>query len=180
MWFYYFYEIFAIIYTIFSLVFLVYAFFKITSYLFRQIKSHSRFLGKGSITAYKNYNELISICGNIIDNCKTKSLYSCKEDLMKRLKRYFKVNWDDLRTPIHSKQELQRIAYASITNNSFDMLASGKYHIHYGVLDPTSCASHMMSVYISCLDYAISIGELTETEKQEQIKLLNQLISEVG
>jgi hypothetical protein len=60
------------------------------------------------------------------------------------------------------------------------MLASGRYHVYKGILNPMNCSSNLMLIYDNSMDYGVSIGMITKQEKEEQRKYLLKRISEVG
>lgn len=104
-------------------------------------------------------------------------LLSCKDDLMKAIK----LRVDNL-YDIHTLKvdDTKRFALLLICDVAFGLLASGKYHIYAGELDPLGPGKSMYSVYISAMNLAVKLGYNDEESKNETIKYLNQCISEVG
>ena len=63
---------------------------------------------------------------------------------------------------------------------TFDMLASGRYHLYTGILNPLNCSANLMLVYDNSMSYGVKIGMITKEEKKEQREYLLKCISEVG
>ncbi len=72
------------------------------------------------------------------------------------------------------------IAHTMMAHATFDLLASGKYHLYAGMLNPMSCASNLMDVYKACMEYGVMHNMLDEETRQEQYDYLLKCISEVG
>lgn len=129
----------------------------------------------------KNFNYFFDICAKTIDSYQQHpTKLSCKEDVINIIKRTFEgakqeiAEWDNI------KSECERSINGHLAQVTFDLLASGKYHLYYGVLNPMSCADNLLDVYRASMDYALRIGEITEDIQKEQYELLMSCISKVG
>ena len=72
------------------------------------------------------------------------------------------------------------IAHSLLAHASFDLLASGRYHIYYGVLNPMRCSSCLMAVYNGSMMWAVNKGLIDENTRKEQYSYLIKCIGEVG
>ena len=72
------------------------------------------------------------------------------------------------------------LIYKLISNASFDLLTSGKYHIFRGMLNPMSCAGNLMTVHRKCLKYALENNMITEEQEKEDMDYLIEQIQMVG
>jgi len=104
---------------------------------------------------------------------------SCEEDVIRIIKNELKNRINEL-CDWEKTGNYERLAHALVCQTSFDLLASGKYHLYAGVLNPMSCAKNMKAVYMSTMDYAVDTNQISEEERKEQIDYLNQCIREVG
>ena len=67
-----------------------------------------------------------------------------------------------------------------IFNITWDEVASGNYHLYYGVLNPMRIGPELQSLCVSCLYEFAEKGYISESERDEQISLLQYKISIVG
>ena len=72
------------------------------------------------------------------------------------------------------------MAYMVCANLTFDLLASGRFHLYRGMLNPNSCAPNLLLVYEGCMKYGVSMGMLSEEDRQDQYSYLLERISQVG
>lgn len=129
----------------------------------------------------KNSSRLISICQDLIENYQHQSCKpSCTSDLITLIKsRVLNAkdeisNWKDYDT------DYIQIAHTMLAHATFDLLASGKYHLYRGMLNPMSCAENMMDVYKASMEYAFKKNFIDEKTQKEQFEFLMKCISEVG
>ena len=105
---------------------------------------------------------------------------SCSEDLMEIIKYQIErskievSHWEDYDT------DYIRIAHTMLANSSFDLLASGKYNIYTGVINPMKCGSQLFNVYDRSMEWAVSHKEIDEPTRIEQRNYLMECISKVG
>lgn len=129
----------------------------------------------------KNSTRLLNICKELIEKYQTNdSKPSCEYDLLELIRSRVLaakaeiIEWKD------SDVDYINIAHTMLAHATFDLLASGRYHIYAGVLNPMSCADNLMDVYKASMAYGIKINMLDEETRKEQYKYLLQCISEVG
>lgn len=72
------------------------------------------------------------------------------------------------------------VAHTMLANATFDMLASGRYHLCAGILNPLNCSANLMLVYDKSMAYGVKIGMITKQMQKEQREYLLKCISEVG
>ena len=128
-----------------------------------------------------NAKHLKTICEKLIDDYEGNGMYpSCKEDLMHSVSLKIKAckseiaSWEDYNT------DYIKIAHSMLANLTFDLLASGHYHIYAGVLNPMSCSHKLMNVYKKCMEYALTNKIIDEKTHEEQLQYLRKCISEIG
>ena len=131
----------------------------------------------------RNSKKLLSICveyASQYEKFNAKIAPSCIPDLKQSISQLINnvkkeiSEWDDSDTDYHS------IAHSLLSNTTFDLLASGHYHLFYGILNPMNCSSNLMTVYIKSMEWAVKQGKITDKEKEEQYAYLIKSISQVG
>jgi len=129
----------------------------------------------------KNSTRLLNICGELIDNYQSSDCKpSCKQDLLELIKTRVQsakkeiTEWKDYDT------DYIKIAHTLLAHATFDLLASGAYHIYFGVLNPMSCADNLMDVYKASMKYGVAHNLLDEETKEEQYKYLISRIMNIG
>lgn len=137
------------------------------------------------IRAKKNTSRLLNICSDLIDKYEAEKesnrvVPSCKGDLMALLKGRFSEAQEEIADWKDCDTDYIRIAHSMLAHGTFDLLASGRYHIHYGMLNPMSCAANLMAVYSCAMRRAVETGEITEDIRKEQLEYLHKCIAEVG
>ena len=135
-----------------------------------------------TLKAYNNAMKLLGGCLLAVEKYeKEGSLLapSCSDDISEiLLERFVRAKdefdeWDDT-------VNFEKVAHTMLANATFDMLASGRYHLYAGILNPLNCSSTLMLVYDKAMSYGVRIGMITEKEKAEQRDYLQKCISEVG
>lgn len=135
-----------------------------------------------TLKAYNNAMKLLSCCLIAVEEYEkgvNPVVPSCSDDISMVLLEHFvraKDEFDEWDDSIN----FDKIAHTMLANATFDMLASGKYHLYAGILNPMNCSANLMLVYDKSMDYGIRIGMITEKEKAEQRDYLLKCISEVG
>jgi hypothetical protein len=105
---------------------------------------------------------------------------SCLPDLKKSISCQLRAakneisEWEDYDT------DYDEIAHSMLFHTTFDLLASGHYHMYAGILNPMSCASNLMTINKKVLEWSVSKGNMTEEKKEEQHRLLVQAIMRIG
>ena len=129
----------------------------------------------------RNSKRLIEICCDLIEKYQANSLKpSCKNDLMNTINDRLVESKDEISEWKDYDTDYIKIAHTLLANASFDLLASGQYHLHYGVLNPMSCANNLMDVYKASMKYALNNNYIDEATLNEQYNYLLQCISSVG
>ena len=131
----------------------------------------------------KNAKRLIDICEHFIDEYEsqsTKRIPSCKTDLLAEIKARVEADKKDIATWRDYDTDYIKIGHSLLANASFDLLASGHYHIYYGVLNPMKCSACLMAVYNGSMIWAVNKGIIDEDTRKEQYDYLLQCISEIG
>lgn len=126
---------------------------------------------------------LLEICERAIEEFEcddSRSIPSCKEDLMASIKNELTTVQEELSKEYFDDRDYLRIAHTLLANKAFDLLASGNYHIYYGELNPLSCASNLMKVYQKSMEYGVNSNIITGEERREQYEYLLRCISQVG
>lgn len=129
----------------------------------------------------RNFKKLINSCIATIHTYEPENSItpSCEPDLISCIKTIVSQSQDNPSTWDDKEVDYIKIANALICNAAFDLLASGRYHLSRGVLNPMSCASNLFAVYNKALDYAITIHQIDSQTKEEQLKLLHKQIAAI-
>lgn len=123
--------------------------------------------------------ELVKTTRDLIKNYqKHTHLPSCEDDIMKIVNAMVRPNKKEL-DKYPEKIDIVKVAHSWLSNFSFDLLTSGRYHLQAGTLNPLSCAENLMDVYKASMEYAVKSGEINEETKKEQYELLLKRISEL-
>lgn len=126
------------------------------------------------------YDMFLTDCEKTIISYENDSQPSCKEDLMNAIK---EMTHDA--TSSINKGELPPSRYGEfihklLSNCTFDLLASGKYHLYRGMLNPMSCASNLMMVHNKSLEFALQNNMITQKEIEDDSEYLRECIHQVG
>lgn len=117
-------------------------------------------------TEYERYNEKIAP--------------SCLPDLKESISRQIRAaqqeisEWEDYDT------NYDEIAHTMLAHTTFDLLASGRYHLYAGILNPMNCSSNLMTVYKKVMEYGVAHNMLTDDVREEQYRYLISRIMQVG
>lgn len=134
-------------------------------------------------TNEQNAKRLLDLCERFIDRYEALApnvlVPTSKNDLMQRIRRQVEAD-KEIPTWKKSDAEYNKFANILLANASFDLLASGTYHIHYGTLSSTNCSGKMMAVYNGAMKWSVENGYNDEQTRQEQYDYLLKCISEVG
>ena len=131
------------------------------------------------LRAFRNSHVLLSLCSQIIRRYEYGCVSSCKDDLLQAIKTAVKADpsiasWEDETT------NYEKLAHVCIANKAFDLLASGRYHIYTGTLNPVGCAPSLLRVYTAAISWACTNRFITEEERDQQLALLSDRIGSVG
>lgn len=130
----------------------------------------------------QNKQYFLNLCEALIEQYETKGRgRSSKTILMIEINH--EIECDPGRKSFFAKidqKKYEEVANSFLCNISFDKLASGQFHLYYGILNPMSEANNLMAIYKGSMNWALTNGKITEEEKEEQFRYLNHLISQVG
>ena len=128
-----------------------------------------------------NSKRLLDLCESLIDQYETHNEKpSCKSDMLTRLTAMIVAAKKEVSNWNNDEINYPKIAHSMLANVSFDLLASGKYHLYRGTLNPTSCSDNLMDVYRSSMKYGLDAGFFSEYDRNDQYSYLLELISSVG
>ena len=135
-----------------------------------------------TLKAYNNAMKLLGCCLLAVEQYEKESdtlTPSCVDEVSDTLiERFIRAKdefdeWDDA-------VDYDKVAHTMLAHATFDMLASGRYHLYTGILNPLNCSANLMLVYDKAMAYGVKIGMITKEEKKEQRAYLLKCISEVG
>ena len=126
------------------------------------------------------YEKFLSDCEMIIVSYEKETIPSCKSDLIESIKLITSNAKNEINKGLIPYSEYNVLINKLLANCSFDLLASGKYHIHRGQLNPLTCSANLMSVHNESIDYALKNNLITQAQKEEDYKYLIECINNVG
>jgi|GEM_PF-972272 hypothetical protein len=129
----------------------------------------------------RNSARLLNICKELIEKYQTNNCKpSAETDLLELIGSRVTASKAEISEWRDSDTDYIKIAHTMLAHATFDLLASGAYHIYSGMLNPMSCADNLMDIYKACMEYGIQTKLLDEKTREEQYEYLLQCISEVG
>lgn len=129
----------------------------------------------------KNVEKLLNICSELIEEYRQSDIHpSCKPDLMLYVNNIVNASRNEIVQWNIPTTEYITVANKLLAHGSFDLLASGIYHIGRGQLNFMSCAPNLMSVYNKSMEYAVINNLIDKKEKEEQYNYLLERIKQVG
>ena len=130
----------------------------------------------------KNSMRLLNICDELIEKYEGNSgvTMSCKRDLLGQISKAVESGREEIATWKDSEVDYIKVAHTMLAQITFDLLKSGKYHLHAGVLNPMSCANNLMNVYKASMRYAVENHFIDANTREEQYKFLLECISQIG
>ena len=132
--------------------------------------------------AEKNYKKVLDTCNSYIEKYERENregTLSAKEDLDTVIKQQLDASKQELGMWPDSVDYV-KVAHTLLAHSSFDLLATGRYNVYTGVINPMSCAPNLLHIYKKAMEYGKSIGMVTDAEIKEQYDMLMKQISEVG
>ena len=99
---------------------------------------------------------------------------SCEDDVINLLKSRILeakaeiADWKDYDT------DYIKIAHTMLAHATFDLLATGKYHLYRGLLNPMSCAENLMDVYKASMTYALENKFIDKATQREEYAYRSQ------
>lgn len=129
----------------------------------------------------KNSEKLSSICKELIESYEEHEMHpSCLNDLMLYVKNTINAASQEIMHWNITTTEYITVANKLLAHGSFDLLASGKYHIYRGQLNFMSCAPNLMSVYNKSMEYAVKNNFIDEETKKDQYNYLIECLGQIG
>ncbi len=130
----------------------------------------------------KNLASLMVACRELIKIYEKDSISpSCADDLMHYvIDNMIAENIKEILQWDISSDELITVINKMFAHASFDLLASGKYHIYRGHLNEMTCSTNLMKVYKCSMFYAVEKNIISEKERKEQYDYLIECINRVG
>lgn len=135
-----------------------------------------------TLKAYNNAMHLLGCCVTAVEKYEKEGdilTPSCVDDITDILLDRFALAKDEF-DEWDNSIDYEKIAHTMLAQATFDMLASGRYHLYAGILNPLNCSAKLMLVYNKAMEYGVKIGMVTPKEKREQYEYLLKCISEVG
>ena len=126
------------------------------------------------------YDEFISNCEKTIISYENQVIPSCKGDLIDAIKGLTIGAKCEINKGEILPSEYEPLINKLLANCTFDLLASGKYHIYRGMLNTMSCAPNLLAVHNRAINYALENNMITQAEKYDDNKHLMECISNVG
>lgn len=135
---------------------------------------------KAKKQAVSRYEAFLSDCNKIIIGYENDMLPSCGEDLIKSIKTITDGAKEQINQGLIPSEQYKEFVHKLLSNCSFDLLASGKYHIYRGQLNQMSCAYNLKAVHEKSLEFAVRNNIISQKEKEKEIEYLNECINKVG
>lgn len=135
-----------------------------------------------TLKAYNNAMKLLGCCLLAVEQYEKEGdifAPSCVDEISDLLLERF-IRAKDAFDEWDETVNYEKVAHTMLANATFDMLASGRYHLYTGILNPLNCSANLMLVYDKSMAYGVKIGMITKEEKKEQREYLLKRISEVG
>lgn len=135
----------------------------------------------------RNSRRFINIFSDLIDKYEKEAQEeyfifsdSCKKDMVSLMKSRISVarievsSWKDFDT------DYIKMAHAHLSIVSFDLLASGEFHLSYGCLSPFGPARNLKRIHSRAVRWALENNYITQEDVEEDSRALAQAISNVG
>lgn len=135
-----------------------------------------------TLKAYNNAIELFTCCMQAVEKYEQEGglvIPSCTNDIKKEIFAQLIESKDEF-DEWDSSVNFEKVAHTILAHTTFDMLASGRYHLYARILNPMNCSANLMLIYDKAMDYGVKIGMVTKDEQAQQRAYLLECISEVG
>ena len=126
------------------------------------------------------YEEFLSACETTIRRYEKDNVPSCKNDLIDVIKAMTLGAKSEISKGLIPPQMYDEFINKILANCSFDLLASGRYHIFRGKLNPMSCSANLMTIHNKSIEYALNNNLITQAQKDEDYEYLMECINNVG
>ena len=102
---------------------------------------------------------------------------SCKDDLLARISSHIDQFENDFSTYSERHNDFSLVAKSMVNTDSFELIESGKYHIH-GILNLlNSPAKNLIHVHKVAVKDALDSGLITQEEYEEDLLALQEAIT---
>lgn len=130
----------------------------------------------------KNKSKFFSLCEQFVLKYEKNNfgVPSCKDEIMTEIKAEINSSSDVKEFFSDESNDYTLYANILISNMAFNMLTSGKYHLHYGILNPIGISKNLLAVYNGAMEWALENNQITCEEKEKEYELLMEGISQVG
>lgn len=126
----------------------------------------------------KNKARLLSLARDFILLCERETHNpTCKDDLLKAITREINSCHDEISLWHDGIVDFNQIAIRMVSTNSFDLLASGEYHLAPGFVNPLGPTKNLFHVHSSALQWAKDHGLCNDDDIQEDREALRQAIN---
>lgn len=132
---------------------------------------------------YKNSTRLLNICADLIEKYQHPPNHfvpSCKSYLLKLIKKRVSKEKQEISEWKDCDTDYIKIAHTLLVNATFDLLASGNYHIYTGQLSTMNCSYNLLAVYKASMEWAVKMNYINEETKQVEYRKLDKSISQIG
>lgn len=133
---------------------------------------------------YKKSTRLLKICADLIEKYEKNSPYqfipSCKSDLLELIKKGISKEKQEIAEWKDCETDYIKIAHTLLVHATFDLLASGYYHMYAGLLSTMNCAYNLEAVYKASMEWAVMMNYIDEETKEKEYKKLRTCISKMG
>lgn len=102
---------------------------------------------------------------------------SCESIVMDGIERMIRDSYDEF-AEWDDSEDYNKIALTILYNTSFDIVATGKYHIYYGVLSPIG--KQLQTVCRSSLEKAFALGYIDKEALDDQVSVLTTSVANIG
>ncbi len=96
------------------------------------------------------------------------------------LKEILRKHPNDIINIIKNGTPARQWGYAAIANVTGDLLETGKYHIHRGMLNPLGPGASLLKLYDSAVDELVRMGIVNVSSAEIEKKALRKNLNTVG
>lgn len=124
----------------------------------------------------KNKRLLMFYCNQCIDNIESTSNYiSCKDDLMKAISKDLDQYVNDISTYTEKNQDFYLLAKQEVSNKAFELIESGKYHLH-GHFNSSGPGKSASNIHKTLVKEFLDKGYISQEEYDEDLLALRDAV----
>jgi len=105
---------------------------------------------------------------------------SCQTELLQIIKKHISEFTDLDEIFEDPTSDIDMYANIVISNVTFDMLVTGKYHLYYGVINPMGIGPTLLKVYEGAMEWSLNHKYIDLKTKTEQFEYLKSRIATIG